>query len=229
MKISIFAALAVFACAFTFVFKQSADSKPKSVLSFNSPVAPVENLIPISNAEAVIAVSSEDHGLRSDGTPKLIVAIWADGRVVWSKNPIQGGAPYLTGTIDRSKFTAFFNRVETDGYFSTKSLEQSKFGPDSSFTSILLKNKESKLEMGSWHETFESSGKIVCTSTGATRLTGKRLDILSRDKPEYIHYRLAWAELRLMISQLIPTDGKSTSGDIHMDSGAVAWRPQTSK
>ena len=81
--------------------------------------------------------------------------------------------------------------------------------------------------MQSWHELFELSGKIVCTSGGSTGLKGNRLESLANDTKEYVHYRLAWAELRLMINQLIPTTGQTTNGDIQMDRGIMSWKPNS--
>ena len=197
-------------------------------LFFASPKAdpPHKELIPISAAEQVVAVTTHDWGLGSGGKTKLVVAVWADGTVVWSKNPVAGGAPYLTGKTEPTACSELLNRLDRDGYFSTESLTHARFGPDSQFTSIFTNNKDQKLKMQSWHELYELSGKIVCTSGGATALKGERLALLANDEKEYIHYRLAWAELRLMINQLIPENGKSTNGDLHMKRGIISWDPK---
>ena len=194
-----------------------------------------DKLIPITDAEQVVAVTTHDWGLMpttspeacSSGKNKLVVAVWADGTVVWSKNRTAGGAPYLTGKIEPASYSSLIQRMDRDGYFSSESLSQAKFGPDSQFTSMLIKNKNQKLEMQSWHELYERSGKIVCTSRGATALKGKRLASLSTDKIEYVHYRLAWAELRLMINQLLPANGESVDGDIQMKRGTMSWKPRS--
>ena len=201
----------------------------KSVLAFRTPTAPEDDLVPITNADSVIAILAEDYGLRANGGPKLISAIWPDGQMIWSENPVLGGEPYFSGTITPGEFVRVFKRIESDGYFSIESLKHDRVGPDSKFTSIVLKNKESKLRMTSWHEVFESNGKTVCTSGGVRPLRGKRLEPLANDKLEYVHYRLAWAELRLMISQLTPSDSKTIKGEIHSESGVYSWNPTQSK
>ena len=186
-----------------------------------------DELMPISNAEQVVAVTTNDWGRASDGKPKLVVAVWPDGTIVWSKNWIAGGTPYLKGKIEPTSCSTLLKRLDHDGYFANESLSNAHFGPDSQFTSILIKNESKKLEMQSWHELFELSGKIVCTSGGSTGLKGNRLESLANDTKEYVHYRLAWAELRLMINQLIPTTGQTTNGDIHMDRGIMSWKPNS--
>ena len=186
-----------------------------------------DELIPISSAEQVVTVTTHDWGRASDGQPKLVVAVWSDGVIVWSKNRIAGGAPYLRGKIEPTSCSTLLKRLDHDGYFANESLSQTHFGPDSQFTSILIKNENKKIEMQSWHELFELSGKIVCTSSGATGLKGKRLESLANATKEYVHYRLAWAELRLMINQLLPTTGQTTNGDIHMEHGIMSWKPNS--
>ena len=182
-----------------------------------------DELIPITDAEQVIAVTTHDWGLASDGEAKLIVAVWDDGNIVWSKNRIVGGAPYLLGKIESTSCSKLLKRLDHDGYFSNETFTHAQFGPDSKFTSILIKNKKQKLEMKSWHELFELSEKIVCTSGGASSIEDNRLASLLDDEKQYVHYRLAWAELRLMISQLIPSNGKQTGGDIQMEHGKISW------
>ena len=188
---------------------------------------PNDEFIPITDAEQIVAVTTHDWGLASDGKTKLVVAVWDDGNIVWSKNRIAGGAPYYSGKIEPTSCLKLLERLDHDGYFSNESFSHGQFGPDSEFTSILIKTKEQKLAMQSWHELFESSGKAVCTSGGVTPLEGKRLASLGNDEKQYVHYRLAWAELRLMINQLIPANGQPTDGAIHMEHGKLSWNLNT--
>ena len=181
-----------------------------------------DELVAITDAEQVVAVTTHDWGLGSDGKAKLIVAVWADGSVIWSENRTDGGAPYLTGKIEPESCPKLLKRLELDGYFSNESLRHARFGPDARFTSILIKNKNQELKMASWHELYN-----VCTSAGITSFKGTRLESLGDDKKEYLHYRLAWAELRLMINHLIPLNGQSTNGDIHMEHGIISWAPHS--
>ena len=53
---------------------------------------------PIERADSVLAIYPEDLG-RAPRDPALILAIWPDGQIVWSKDRLKGGAPYYAGRI----------------------------------------------------------------------------------------------------------------------------------
>lgn len=55
----------------------------------------------LTEAESVLAIYAEDWGLASDGTPKLILALWPDGRLVWSSDQMAGGPPYSGRWVPR--------------------------------------------------------------------------------------------------------------------------------
>jgi hypothetical protein len=127
---------------------------------------------PITNADSVMAVYRENLGDASDATPALIFAAWPDGYVVWSKDRVQGGAPYQVGKADPKKIAALLARFGTDGLFADNKLNQAHFGPDSAFITVLIKSGKSQVKMRSWHELFEASDKLVVTSHGAESLDG---------------------------------------------------------
>ena len=54
----------------------------KAVLRVMAPAANTDNLTPISGSDGIVAVLAEDYDLRSDGTPKIIVALGPNGRIV---------------------------------------------------------------------------------------------------------------------------------------------------
>src|SRR5207302_434840 len=73
---------------------------------------------PIEKADTVIAIYSQDWGLASAGNPTIILAIWPDGRVVWSKDRLCGGSPYFTGQVDPEVVETLVSRFEKDGLFA---------------------------------------------------------------------------------------------------------------
>src|SRR6266446_2223171 len=129
---------------------------------------------PVTNADTIIAVYTEDWGLASSGEPKLVLAIWADGHTVWSEDRVHGGAPYRSGQIDRKKLSSLLGRFEREGVFTDKKLSRVNRGPDWRFTAILLKSGKKRLKMQSWHELFEATGKLMATDHGLEML-GDRL------------------------------------------------------
>jgi hypothetical protein len=186
-----------------------------------------ESSEPITDANKVLAIYTNDRGLRPAKEPmKLILAIWGDGRIVWSEDSLQGGAPYRSARINPKRVATLLAGLEKGGYFDNPALNRSYFGPDSQFTTIYLKSGKKKLKMQSWHERFEANGKTVMNDRGAIEgLAGrKRLQVLAKLPPEQLFFRLVWAELRAAAVELIPKKGDKTSGGISVKHGVVSWQ-----
>ena len=83
---------------------------------------------PITEAETVLAIYTSG-GFRPSVEPRLILAIWGDGRVVWSEDRLQGGSPYRAGQIDAKRLTALVSRLERDGVFADEKLSHANFRP----------------------------------------------------------------------------------------------------
>lgn len=179
---------------------------------------------PVTEADTVLAIYVRNLGLASSGKPELVIGIWGDGQVVWSEDRVYGGAPYRSGTVDPKQVAALIARLRKDGVFDNEKLARSNFGPDSKFTSILIKSGKQQLKMESWHELAEDSGKTVATSAGISSLNGRRrYDVLANDKAEYLHYRLVWAEIRASIATLIPDTSTPDNGELLIKSGKISW------
>lgn len=127
---------------------------------------------PIEKADSILAIYPEDWGLRSSARiPALILAVWPDGHIVWSKDRLMGGAPYFAGQIDREIVSSLLLRLEQDGVFADKSLNNANFGEDSKFTTLLIRSrkKESKNEFvarserGEWRD---ARGQSWCFRLG---------------------------------------------------------------
>ena len=128
----------------------------------------------ITDAETVVAIYTNDWGLRSSSGPKLIVCLWGDGSIVWSDDKVNGGPPYFTAQVKPEVVSATFKKLLDIGVFDVPRLKQSNFGPDSKFTTILVRTEGKELKMDSWHELYESGGKVVAGEHGLTGLEGKR-------------------------------------------------------
>jgi hypothetical protein len=182
---------------------------------------PQARLIPITEADSVLAVYREDWGRAAAGTPAIILAAWPDGRMVWSEERLRGGAPYRAGRVDRRKVAALLERFDRDGVFSDEKLNEAHFGPDSQFISLFIKSGAKKVKMQSWHELFEASGGLVVTSTGASSLNGpRRLE----EPADYLVFRLIWSETRALLAGLVPSESREHSGTPFMKGGILSWR-----
>ena len=182
--------------------------------------------LPIDEAEAIAAVYVLDWGLEEPVRgPNLIAAVWGDGKVVWSKDRVRGGAPYLGGRIDAKRLTDLVARLDRDGAFGDESLSHAQFGPDSKHTTIVVNSGTRRLKLQSWHELFETNEKLVATSSGITTLDGRRReDVLQEDTAEYRHFRSTWDRIRAAVGVLVPKQGEANAGTLVQEAGIVSWR-----
>lgn len=178
----------------------------------------------ITEADSIIAVFTQDWGLASAGSPKLILTAWPDGYVVWSEDRIRGGEPYFAGQVARARVSAVFDRVTRDGGFDDERLAQACFGPDASFTSILFRHGEREVKMDSWHEMAEAEGRTVARSCGLSALSSeRRLAVVKKEPAEFLYYRLVWSELRGLASSLLPPESHPVAGEVRREGGALSW------
>ncbi len=185
---------------------------------------PERGLRPISDADAVVAMYYQDWGLSSSGSPRIILAAWPDGSIIWSDDRVKGGAPYRVGHVDPKKFVALLARFEKDGLFSDKKFNQGHYGPDSQFITVLAKSGKKKITMQSWHEVYEESGSLV-DDHGVSGLNGRRrVDALRVLPPDYMFFRLLWSETRGKMADLIPPESTVSSGRPHMTAGVLSWQ-----
>ena len=186
---------------------------------------------PITLADSVVAIYAQNWGRPSGGGPKLILAAWGDGYVVWSQDRLQGGKPYLAGQVSPARVSAVLERVEREGAFGDPRLAQPCFGPDSSFTTILFRKAARQVKMDSWHEGAEAGGRVIARSCALASLgpDEKRLDALRKEPAEYLYYRVVWGELRALASSLIPSASQPVSGELVMGAGTMAWRELPSR
>jgi hypothetical protein len=197
------------------------------VLTLVSAASAAEDLSrPITGAKSVLAIYTFGfrHSANGLSPHRLIFAAWDDGRVLWSENSVQGGIPYREGKIDPARLRSLLEQMAKDGLFGNKLLEEPKFGFDASTTVIYAKSVEGTLKMQSWHELYESNGKVVATQNGLGALDGRsKFSILAKQPAEYLFYRLAWNELRLGAALLIPTESKPVDGKLIFRNGSSYW------
>lgn len=183
-------------------------------------------LRPVTNAESVLAIYCDSVGEAGDAEPAIIFAAWPDGQIVWSDDRLHGGPPYREAQIKPNKVISLLARLEKDGLFADEKLKHARFGPDSSFTALLIKRGDEQIEMRSWHELFEASGKLIATNHGVAALEGRRrLDVLRKEPADYLYFRFVWSETRGRLVDLVPNDGKPSNGKLVRDGNAIAWQP----
>lgn len=163
-----------------------------------------------------VAVFSESLGLVTPGTdtsPRLSVAIWPDGRIIWSRDQTRGGPPFSSARVEPQQIQALLDRFERERVFDARSFRHVWLGPDSSFTTIWLQSAVSHTRLQSWHEEIEIQPHLVALSSGGTPLNGRtREEALRKDTKEYQRFRQLWSDLRSSISALIPKHGDGFTG-----------------
>jgi hypothetical protein len=180
---------------------------------------------PVSEAESVLAVYREDHGLFSGGRLAVILIAWPDGHIVWSRDRVKGGAPYRAGRVEPKRVAGLLARFEKDGLFGDAKLNQAHFGPDSPFTTVFIKSRRKHVNMRSWHELFEVSDDLVVDDAGVGALEGRRrLDVLRKTSADYLFFRFVWSETRSRLRDLLPDESETSTGRPVMKGGVLSWR-----
>lgn len=131
-------------------------------------------------------------GLDFTPGPQFTVAVWRDGRIVWSRNKYEGGAPYHEGRIEPERLTTLLNRLEEEDAFKDKSLWQRHYGPHADYLVIAIGDGTRRLEMLSWHEYF---GGV-------------------RDGPDKTRFLQIWKDIRETTNKWVPENGTLFKGTI---------------
>jgi hypothetical protein len=140
--------------------------------------------------------------------PRLVVALWDDGKIIWSDARVAGGPPYFQGQCDRKKLDALLGALESRGALTNTALERAWFGPDSSTTRMIINHGPHRLALESWHELFEQHSNLVATAQAVTPLNGRNRDeVLREQPPNYRQFRNTWSEVRDRVAELIPAKG----------------------
>ena len=121
------------------------------------------DLVEVEEAPLVSAVRNGPDGR------VLILGLWADGRLVWSEDPIFGGAPYWEHFLDPARvsgvlhaFGRLFDRWQGD------LLEFHP--PGASHVELVCQVGGEDRRLASWHESFELNAEMVVTEQGVEAL-----------------------------------------------------------
>jgi hypothetical protein len=160
--------------------------------------------------------------------PSLEFALWEDGYCVWrgTDRDKNGNFAHRCAKLPPEKFTEVVAGIKHAGFFQDKSLQDQKLGPDGAYYEITVKTKDDKLTMLSWHEPYEANGKVYMNARGALEsLGGETLLAKLRQEPaEYLHYRMAWLELKSTLLAVRPSESKPCRGKVEMTDSGPVWQ-----
>jgi hypothetical protein len=170
-------------------------------------------------APPVIAIYTESFRRSSTHTGlQVIVALWADGRIVWSVSATNGSSPYREGKFSPEKLTNLLDRWAQKDAFTDKALARAWYGPEAAYTTIAIDDGQRRLKMRSWHEQFEQNTNLVALASGITPLQGRDRENLLRGEPaEYRKFRKVWSEVRQAVAGLVPQAGEPDTGPIQIE------------
>jgi hypothetical protein len=167
----------------------------------------------------VIAIQVDSLGkrLRNKDAGKhhgLLVAIYGDGRMVWSKDQKNGGEPFLTAVVDKAKVNELLQHWSREIELDKKKFQRGYLGPDAAYHKATLALQKERVELLTWHELYQENPRIVAMPA-LTPLDGKsREEALKSAPKEYLRFREVWKDIRTSVAALIPEKGEPFEGEI---------------
>jgi len=134
--------------------------------------------------------------LRTNG---IVVVLWKNGRVIWSRNDCCGGPVYYEGKIATNIVEKFMSELASQqGVFQGSFSEyfQARYEPP--WTVISVNNGTQALQVISAHEFIEQGNDRVCTMEGIRLLKkGESKSAVLAEQPlGYRQCRSAWETIR---------------------------------
>jgi hypothetical protein len=171
---------------------------------------------PTINKTPAVVIYEESWSAFSPGSevsPRLSVAIWPDGHVIWSND----NSNFLSAHINSRQVQGLLDHLERENVFDETNFRRSWFGPDSPYATIWLASGTRHTRFESWHEEFEKNPKLVALSSGIHTLGNRtREEALLGDTEEYQRFRSVWSDLRSAISLLVPKIGETYTGPTNL-------------
>lgn len=174
----------------------------------NIPETPIMSIYAVNNgSQGIYAVNKGSKDFLC-----IIIVVWVDGRIIWSKDDARGGQPYFQNNIEPKKIREFLKSLEQDGVFCSSQSDKSYLGPDSDYIEIAIYDGTNRLYVGSWHELFEKNPNLVATNTGISSMKYyggiSRQEVLDKQPDDYREFRRIWNIVREEAKTLIPEDGQ---------------------
>ena len=151
-----------------------------------------------SNAP-VFAINTIPGILGQPRTNGIVVVLWENGRVIWSRNDRWGGPPYYEGKIATNIVEVFVSELAAQqsvfqGSFSE--YFQARYEPP--WTVISVNSGAQALQVISAHEFIEQRNDRVCTMEGIRLLKKKesKSAVLAEQPLGYRQCRAAWETIR---------------------------------
>ncbi len=139
--------------------------------------------------------------------PRLVLAIWNDGRIVRSHDSVEGGEPYSGGAITPNEVRALIARLTRHSVDAFVRHGTTYCGPSYPSTHIFFRTDDGHVfEIDSWHEYREHGGQRVFDGKYWVSLNAGRTadDIIAGADENYKSFRSLWVLLRQSIDAAVP-------------------------
>ncbi len=177
----------------------------------------------LTNTDCFCSLIFEDSGL-VPGDSNLVIGIWNDGVIIWSKEDIKGGSKYFRGRIPGESFKRLKNRIENYGAFEKLPFGPFRSPPDYPYSYMRLHSDTKSVALQSSHEFAELDGELVSTSSGIRIASKKtRLAKIMNSSKEELVFRILWAEIRKELELAKPDKKVITNGEIVYVGDEIFW------
>jgi len=167
-------------------------------------------LLPLhpGNGDPAIACVTSEPGVTISGTTDaraVIVAVWADGTIIWSEDRSRGGPPYFLAELPAFGVQRLVSQMQS----SLRASQRTEYlVPDAGYTEVALASPTRLDSMSSCIPEFERHPGLVATDDGIQALKGQdRAEVLARQSRELREFRDAWTRSVDALIGAIPESG----------------------
>lgn len=140
--------------------------------------------------------------------PQVVVALWQDGTVVWSRDRLRGGRPYGSATVARDRIARIVADAAERGRLTEGNVFWQYVATSSPVKTVFVRYHGRFLYMSSCHEWAEADSGIVATARGLEPLDGReRREVLASQPPEFRERRVMWERVKATVEEAMPEAG----------------------
>lgn len=140
---------------------------------------------------------------QTEGAPNLIFVLWNDGKVIWSRDEVTGGPPYLTGNVNPETIGKLIGKLKNRSYFWTDKVRLERFNPHDYCTAIRVITEGEKSIIR-----YDLELRDLLDSSDIRQ----NFRALKAKTNEELLFQNSWFWLRLQTRRLLPSEFKKTTG-----------------
>jgi hypothetical protein len=156
---------------------------------------------------------SRSSDIWSEPRTYVIIALWPDGKIVWSQDRQNGGQPYFIHTLVKESIPQLFENLDSLGLFTNTLRGNKDLIIEGDSTVLAVFDGSKRVSMESYHEIYETNPNLIATDWGLQALEGQTREEVWAEQPDhYKRFRKIWTDVRLEAEKLIPDKGEPLEG-----------------